>query len=197
MYIKLQRFIAEIKKDYDNFDFGEVYRSVNAYLTNTLSQFYLDFTKDILYIEDPKSNKRLSTQTVFYQILESLIKLLAPILPHTMSEAYDNLPYKKEEDVYLEDMPEAVETDKALETKFDKFMEYRDIILKKLEEARNQKIIGKSFNSKLIITLDKDSKAVFEPIKEDAKQLLIVSQLDLLLKIRPTIVTMAGRCLKT
>ena len=179
MYIKLQRFIADIKKDYDNFDFGEVYRSVNAYITNTLSQFYLDFTKDILYIEDPKSNKRLSNQTVFYQILESLIKLLAPILPHTMSEAYDTLPYKTAEDVYLTDMPEAnTNLDANLEAKFDKFMEYRDVVLKRLEEARAEKVIGKSFNAKLTITLDKASHEVFDSIKDDAKQLLIVSQLE-------------------
>ncbi len=178
MHIKLQNFIKEIKNDYDNFDFGEVYRRTNAYITNTLSQFYLDFTKDILYIENPKSNKRLSTQTVFYEILTDLIKLLSPILPHTMSEAYDNLPYKEKEDVYLEDMPNPEDTDKVLEAKFDKFMEYRDVILKKLEEARNEKIIGKSFNSKLTITLDKDSHEVFDSIKDDAAQLLIVSQLE-------------------
>ena len=46
MYIKLQKFIKDIKNHYDNFDFGEVYRLVNAYITNTLSQFYLDYTKD-------------------------------------------------------------------------------------------------------------------------------------------------------
>ncbi len=178
MFIKLQRFITDIKNDYDNFDFGEVYRRTNQYITNTLSQFYLDFTKDILYIEDPKSNKRLSTQTVFYEILTSLIKLLSPILPHTMSEAYDTLPYKKCEDVYLEDMPNPVVVDEKLEAQFDKFMEYRDVILKKLEEARNEKIIGKSFNSKLTVYLDKEAHEIFDLIKDDAQQLLIVSQLE-------------------
>ena len=179
MWIKLQRFIKDIKNDYDNFDFGEVYRSVNSYITNTLSSFYLDFTKDILYIEDPKSNTRLSTQTVFYQILDALLKLLSPILPHTTSEAYDTLPYKEEEDIYLTDMPNASENlDTDLENQFDKFMKYRDIVLKALEDARSNKVIGKSFNAKLIITLDTESKKVFEPIKDSAKQLLIVSQLE-------------------
>ena len=179
MHIKLQKFIKEIKNNYDNFDFGEVYRNVNSYITNTLSAFYLDFTKDILYIEDPKSNKRLSTQTVFYEILVSLIKLLTPILPHTMSEAYDNLAYKEAEDVYLTDMPqEETNLDIDLEKQFDKFMEFRDIVLKALEEARANKIIGKSFNAKLTITLDDEAKKVFMPIEEDAKQLLIVSQLE-------------------
>lgn len=179
MLIKLQAFIKQIKANYDNFDFGEVYRNVNAYIANTLSAFYLDFTKDILYIEDPKSNKRLSVQTVFYQILDALIKLLTPILPHTMSEAYDTLPYKSAEDVYLTEMPQAIDiNDSELEASLDEFMKYRDIVLKALEEARSQKIIGKSFNAKLTITLDEKASKVFAPIMDDAAQLLIVSQLE-------------------
>jgi len=179
MFIKLQQFIKQIKNNYDNFDFGEVYRNVNAYIANTLSAFYLDFTKDILYIENPESNKRLSVQTVFYQILEALIKLLTPILPHTMSEAYDALPYRFAEDVYLTEMPEALDVmDNELEASLDEFMKYRDVVLKALEEARSQKVIGKSFNAKLTITLDEKANKVFEPIKNDCAQLLIVSQLE-------------------
>lgn len=179
MWIKLQRFISEIKNDYDNFDFGEVYRLTNSYIANTLSAFYLDFTKDILYIEDPKSNVRLSTQTVFYQILLALLKLLSPILPHTTSEAYDTLAYKEAEDIYLTDMPNADSNlDLKLEAQFDKFMKYRDVVLKALEDARSNKVIGKSFNAKLTITLDKEANEVFDSIKDTAKQLLIVSQLE-------------------
>ena len=179
MHIKLQRFIKTVKDNYDIFEFGEVYRAVNSYITNTLSAFYLDFTKDILYIEDPKSNKRLSTQTVFYEILTALIKLLSPILPHTMSEAYDNLLYKEAEDVYLTDMPQSSEDlDTKLESTFDEFMKYRDVVLKALEEARSNKVIGKSFNAKLTITLDKKAHDVFDIVKDNAAQLLIVSQLE-------------------
>ena len=177
-YIKLQRFIDNIKNNYDKFNFGEVYREVNAYIT-LLSSFYLDFTKDILYIEDPKSDERLSVQTVFYQILEALIKLLAPILPHTMSEAYDMLPYHTEEDVYLTDMPNAnLDLDTKLEEKIDEFMKYRDLVNKALEEARSQNVIGKSFNAKLTLTMDSKATEVFELVKDNAKQLLIVSQLE-------------------
>ena len=179
MHIKLQRFIKEIKNHYDNFDFGEVYRATNTYIANTLSAFYLDFTKDILYIESPLSKKRLSCQTVFYEILEALLKLLSPIIPHTMSEAYDLLPYKAEEDIYLTDMPMEVEVDEQLEADFDSFMKYRDEILKALEEARASKVIGKSFNAKLTITLDSKAKKLFTDLNSDLAQLLIVSQLEL------------------
>ena len=178
MHIKLQRYIKSVIENYEGFNFGEIYRLTNAYITS-LSSFYLDFTKDILYIENPESNVRLSVQTVFYEILEALITLLAPILPHTMSEAYDLLPDKKELDVYLVDMPKPEEKlDEALEAKLDEFMKYRDVVLKKLEEARSQNIIGKSFNAKLVITLDAKSKEVFSLVKDNAKQLLIVSQLE-------------------
>ncbi len=177
-HIKLQKFIASVKNNYENFNFGEVYREVNAYITQ-LSSFYLDFTKDILYIESPESAERLSVQTVFYEILDAMIKLLAPILPHTMSEAYNTLPYHTEEDVYLTDMPTAeTNLDEALEAKLDEFMNYRDIVNKALEEARSQNVIGKSFNAKLTLTMDKKANEVFELVKDNAKQLLIVSQLE-------------------
>ena len=199
-YIKLQRFIDSVKNNYEKFNFGEVYREVNAYIT-LLSSFYLDFTKDILYIEDPKSDERLSVQTVFYQILEALIKLLAPILPHTMSEAYDILPYHTEEDVYLTDMPNAnLDLDTKLEEKIDEFMKYRDVVNKALEEARSQNIIGKSFNAKLTLTMDKKANEVFELVKDNAKQLLIVSQLEYVegnefkVNVAPAIGATCARC---
>ena len=178
MLIKLNKFIKEVKDGYDTFRFGDVYKTVLNYVSSTLSAFYLDFTKDILYIEDPKSNRRLSVQTVFYKIVDSLIKLLSPILPHTMSEAYDCLPFKTAEDVYLTDMPEVVEIKDDIEEKYDAFMKYRDVVLKALEDARSAKVIGKSFNAKLTITLDAEAKKVFEVAKDNAATLLIVSQIE-------------------
>jgi isoleucyl-tRNA synthetase len=178
MLIKLNKFIKEVKDGYDTFRFGDVYKTVLNYVSSTLSAFYLDFTKDILYIEDPKSNRRLSVQTVFYKIVDSLIKLLSPILPHTMSEAYDCLPFKSAEDVYLTDMPEVVDIQDDIEEKYDEFMKYRDVVLKALEDARSAKVIGKSFNAKLTVTLDADAKKVFEVVKDNAATLLIVSQIE-------------------
>ena len=87
--------------------------------------------------------------------------------------------YKEAEDVYLTDMPEVKEyNDDALEARFDEFMKYRDVILKALEDARANKVIGKSFNAKLTVTLDANAKKVFDTIKDNAAQLLIVSQIE-------------------
>ena len=180
MFIKLQRFIKDVKDAYDTFRFGDVYRLVNSYINNTLSSFYLDFTKDILYILDPKDKVRLSCQTVFYQILLSLLQLLTPIIPHTTSEAYKAMTGEKKLDIYLTNIPTPqVDLDNKLEAKFDKFMLIRQDILKALEEARSNKIIGKSFNAKLTLECDKETLELLNGLDSNLAQLLIVSQLEL------------------
>jgi isoleucyl-tRNA synthetase len=95
-----------------------------------------------------------------------------------MSEAYDCMPFKAAEDVYLTNMPEYEEINDELEEKYDEFMKYRDLVLKALEDARAAKVIGKSFGAKLILTLDKKAEEVFAPVKDNAATLLIVSQLE-------------------
>ena len=105
MLVKLQKLINNVKDAYDHYSFQDVYRGVMNFITNTLSAFYLDFTKDILYIEEKKGLSRLSVQTVLYDVLMSLLKLLSPILPHTTTEAYDFVTGKKCDDIYLEEMP--------------------------------------------------------------------------------------------
>ena len=180
MYIKFVNYLSEVYKAYDTFRFGDVYRLTNTYINSTLSSFYLDFSKDILYILDPNDKRRLSLQTVLYYILLNLLKILTPIIPHTTSEAYNAMPYKSEEDVYLlnyDKLPENIDRD--LEAKFDKFMELREGILKALEEARANKVIGKSFNAKLTIYAPKNVIEELNSLNCNLAQILIVSQLEI------------------
>ena len=180
MYIKFVNYLSEVYKAYDTFRFGDVYRLTNTYINSTLSSFYLDFSKDILYILNPNDKRRLSLQTVLYYILLNLLKILTPIIPHTTSEAYNAMPYKSEEDVYLlnyDKLPENIDRD--LEAKFDKFMELREGILKALEEARANKVIGKSFNAKLTIYAPKNVIEELNSLNCNLAQILIVSQLEI------------------
>ena len=180
MYIKFVNYLSEIYKAYDTFRFGDVYRLTNTYINSTLSSFYLDFSKDILYILDPNDKRRLSLQTVLHYILLNLLKVLTPIIPHTTSEAYNAMPYKSEEDIYLlnyDKLPENI--DRALEAKFDKFMELREGILKALEEARANKVIGKSFNARLTIYAPKNVIEELNSLNCNLAQILIVSQLEI------------------
>ena len=176
MLVELNDIITKVIKEYDNYNYDEIYKIINNYV-NSLSNYYLDFTKDILYIEKADSDERRSVQTVLYEILTSLIKLMAPILPYTSEEVYKLLPGKKEKSVHLENFPEAKTYKNEVELReiFDLFFGIKNDVYKALEEARNEKIIGKSLEAKVFLKLREEDKETLKPILTKLKQLFIVS----------------------
>ena len=162
--------------NYDNYNYDEVYKIINNYV-NSLSTFYLDFTKDILYIEKASGLERRSVQTVLYEILFSLIKLMAPILPYTSEEVYKLLPGEKKDSVHLENFPEVKEYKNSEDfmEMWDLFFNIKNDVYKALEEARNEKVIGKSLEAKVLLNLLEEDKELLSPILPNLKQLLIVS----------------------
>jgi len=147
---KTVRLQNEAINAYDEFHFDDVYRKVNNFV-NFVSSFYLDFTKDILYIEKADSLIRRSVQTVIYSVFDALLKILTPLIPHTTSEAYLYLLHKEVSDVYLLDFPKWKEYDQTIEKQYDAFMDLREVVLKALENAREEKLIGKSLNAKVVL----------------------------------------------
>ncbi|MFA7367852.1 MAG: class I tRNA ligase family protein, partial [Bacilli bacterium] len=153
-------------------------RNILTYMTNDLSAFYLDFTKDVLYIESKNNLARRSIQTVLYDNLSALVKLLTPIIPFTTEEVYSYMNDKKEESVYLTQMPTVskfANTNELL-AKYDEFFEFRDDILKAIEVARNSKIIGKSLSAKVEYKPNEKVSKLISSLNVDLKQLFIVSE---------------------
>ncbi len=179
MLIKNNNLIKEVLDAYDNFKFDVVYRKITNYVT-FISSFYLDAAKDVLYIEKADSPERRNIQTVIYRIFNTLVRLLTPIIPHTTSEAYSYLPGKKAKDVYLLDMPQVEEMDNEIEDLYDEFMGLREDVLKALENARNEKIIGKSLNAKLLIYPKGKVEAMLKKVKVNLAQIFIVSQIEVM-----------------
>lgn len=177
MFIKLNRLIKNVKQAYDNYEFANIYHLVNNFCTLDLSAFYLDYAKDILYCEAPDSNERRAIQTVLYESLLVLAKLVSPILSHTADEVWAFIPGVSEESVQLTLMPNefAVENTEAIEEKWNSFMSLRDDVLKALEEARNEKIIGKSLNAKVTVYVNDRVRQLLDSIDESLEQLFIVS----------------------
>jgi isoleucyl-tRNA synthetase len=177
MLVKLNKLIKKVKDSYETYEFASIYHAVHNFCTIDLSAFYLDFTKDILYIEAANHKDRRAIQTVLYETLLALVKLLTPILPHTMEEVWGHIPYVKEESVQLVDMPEVKEypNAKELETKWDAFMSLRDDVLKALEVARNEKVIGKSLTASITLYPNEKTKQLLDSIQENLQQLFIVS----------------------
>ena len=178
MEVKLNDLVKDCLAAYDKFDFTTVFKKVFNFVSNDLSAFYLDFAKDVLYIDGENSHDRRSMQTVIYDAAVKLAKILTPILPHTMEEIWGFL--KEPEDyVQLANMPEVEEYanhDDLLEN-WGKFMKLRDDVLKALEDARNKKLIGKSFEATVTIYPDKETKAMLQDLDADFRQILIVSKL--------------------
>src|SRR5699024_1649638 len=83
---KYNVLVHDVLKAYDEFEFSTIYKKVINFITVDLSAFYLDFAKDVLYIEAADASARRAMQTVIYEILSGLIPLLTPILLHTMEE---------------------------------------------------------------------------------------------------------------
>jgi len=148
MVLKFEKVVAKVLDYYENYQFNSITTELINFFNVELSSFYLDYGKDILYIEGEDSQKRLSMLTVLYTVLSKSVRLLAPILSFTAEEVYDNMPYEDAESVHLTDFPaKNVIEDAALESKWDKLLEVRDDVNKALEESRNEKVIGKSLEA--------------------------------------------------
>lgn len=176
MLVKLNDCISKVRKGYDSYQFSTVYHTLNNFCTVELSSFYMDIAKDILYIEPMNSQTRRSVQTVMYETVVALAKLVSPILSHTADEVWVHIPKVKEESVQLTDMPEAkvFEAIDQLVMKWDKVMDIRHDVLKALETARNEKIIGKSLQAALKLYPNDSLKEVLESIPE-LRKIFIVS----------------------
>ncbi|MBV7503807.1 isoleucine--tRNA ligase [Bacillus sp. sid0103] len=177
MLVKLNKLIKNVRNAYENYEFAGIYHAINNFCTLDLSSFYLDFAKDVLYIEAADNHERRAIQTVLYESLLALTKLVSPILSHTADEVWNFIPSVSEESVQLTDFPEyqELENAKALEEKWTKFMNLRDDVLKALEEARNQKVIGKSLTAKVTLYVNEKSRTLLDSIEENMKQLFIIS----------------------
>ncbi|WP_270279591.1 isoleucine--tRNA ligase [Vagococcus bubulae] len=179
MMIRLNDTIKTIRdKGYENYSFSTVYKSLVNFCTNDLSAFYLDFAKDVVYIEAGDNHERRAMQTVFYDILVALTKLMTPILPFTSEEIWSHL-QEEEEFVQLSELPgyDTYPDQDSIMELWDGFMEVRTHVLKALEEARNNKLIGKSFEAKVTIYPNEPMAMLLDALNTNLAQVLIVSDL--------------------
>lgn len=180
---KMAQVVQRVRKAYDEYQFHTVFHVVHNFCTIDLSAFYLDICKDRLYVEAPASVKRRTAQTVMYECLLQLVKLMAPILPHTADEVWRYIPGVTEISVQLTDMPEAnpqhLGFAAEMESKWDAFMTIRDEVLKAMEEARRNKVFGNSVDAKLDLYPHTEEAARVLQAMDDLADLFIVAQVDL------------------
>ncbi|MFP7332584.1 isoleucine--tRNA ligase [Shouchella clausii] len=180
LLVRLNELTKRMHEGYNEYQFLNVYNHFRNFCTVELSSFYMDISKDTLYIEHADHPERRAFQTVMYEVVTALTKLIAPILPHTADEVWENIPGVNEQSVQLTDMPTAEELSGTDELKahWQAFMDVRADVLKALEVARNEKVIGKSLQASLTLYPNKQARALLEAT-EGLKKLFIVSNVQI------------------
>ncbi|MDD5006114.1 MAG: isoleucine--tRNA ligase [Candidatus Omnitrophica bacterium] len=185
----LEEYKIIITNAYDSkeekYVFHKAYKNIYEFCNNEISSFYLDILKDRLYTHGKNSLSRRAAQTVIFEILDSVLRWIAPILSFTAEEIWLNMPKRKEEQntksVHLLDWPKQIKEyhNAALAEESKKIYDLRDSILKRLEEERSKGKIGSSLEAKLILSLDDNLYHVFNKYAQDLPFLFIVSQVQL------------------
>jgi isoleucyl-tRNA synthetase len=180
---------ADVIRWYEEFAFHKIYHAVNHFVVVELSAFYVDIVKDRLYTFGKTSAGRRAAQTALWRIGEALVRLLAPIMSFTCDEVWQYLPKvdSRQESVHLAKFPgaDAVLGPGVPQENQQQLQEWttlrvvRDQVLKALEEARNQKQIGKSLEAQVKVTASDPFYPVLERYKPNLRYAFIVSQVEL------------------
>ena len=178
--VKFNEVISTSLKEYNNYNFIAVNNCLFTFMSNTLSAFYMDYAKDILYIDKKDSLRRRQIQTVFYYLTDGLARLWAPILSYTMEEVYSF--FKPEADsVLLESMPSplAVSDSEAIKQKWEQYLLVRSDLLKALEVAKSEGYIKKALECKLYYSPKPEYADCLQGLSNhDLAQLVIASDFE-------------------
>ena len=174
---RLNDLTKSVREGYDNYEFHSIYHSVNNFCTTDMSKLYVDITKDRVYTEKKDGKLRRSAQTVMWLTLSSLTRLIAPIISFTAEEIWQYMPHAasdKRESVFLNDLPTWNDdwSFPELEAHWDKLFELRDDVMKALEIARADKLIGKSLDAAVTVYTKDDG--VFTLLNSFANELSTV-----------------------
>lgn len=175
-----------VRKAYNTYEFHLIYHDMHNFCAIDLSKLYIDITKDRTYVQSKDSALRRSAQTAMYYILSGFTRLIAPILSFTAEEIWQFMPHvstDNKESVFLNDMPvfdEAL-TFAAEADKYDKLFELRDDVMKALELARADKLIGKSLDAAVVIYAKADSEEMnlFKSFGDELADIFMCSGVEL------------------
>ena len=177
----LEGLKERVLRAYEELEFHTIYQAVNGFCSVELSAIYLDILKDRLYTSRKDSLERRSAQTAFYRILDALVRMMAPILSFTAEEVWWRMPGKREESVHLAAFPVLTPEvkDDALAARWVRLFTVRAEVLKALELARVQKIIGHPLDAAIAIAAPVEDLAFLREHVAELKMIFIVSRVEL------------------
>lgn len=179
---KLNKLIAEVTEAFENYEFYKYFQSLQNFAAVDLSSFYLDIVKDRLYTAGKKSLSRRACQTVLFENLMALVKILAPVMPHQAEDIWQNVPEVQRGglvSILLSDWPVANEkwNNPELEADFTKILKSREVVSRAIEPLRADKKVGSSLE--VAVTVKADDDSVLKANEKDLADIYIVSQANL------------------
>ena len=182
---RLNRLVEKVRQAYDDSEFHIIYHAVHNFCVVDLSNFYLDVIKDRLYCSGESSHGRLSAQTAMYLILDSLVRMTAPILAFTSEEIWGFMPHHAgadAESVLFNAMPGPVpeyELNPAAAEKWDRLLVLPDEVNRALEAARRDRLIGKPLEACGTLKCGAEDREFIESVLSELPGVFIVSEVRL------------------
>lgn len=179
---KLNTLIKNVTEAFDTYEFYKYFQQLQNFAAVDLSSFYLDIVKDRLYTQGKKSKSRRACQTVLYTILQTLVRLLVPVMPHQAEDIWRNTPECQKgglESILLSDWPQYDEkyNNEALEEEFSKILKLREIVTKAIEPLRADKKVGSSLEVAVYIKAENEAdKNVLKANESELANIFITSQ---------------------
>ena len=166
---------------YDACEFHVLYHAVNAFCTVEMSAFYLDILKDRVYTSKKDSFDRRAGQTVMYEVLDALVRLIAPVISFTADEIWGCMPGEREASVHLAAFPAMRPEWKndELVARWERIQKVRGDVSKALEQARVAKTIGHSLDAAVALSADADLQNFLGEYVAELASIFIVSRVEL------------------
>jgi len=176
---KLNKLVAEVTEAFENYEFYKYFQSLQNFAAVDLSSFYLDIVKDRLYTAGKKSLSRRACQTVLYETLQTLVRILAPVMPHQAEDIWLNMPEMHKngvKSVLLTNWPSVCDawTNEDLDKEFSKVLKLRGIVTRAIEPLRADKKVGSSLE--VAVHIKTDDKKILEENEKDLCDIFITSQ---------------------
>lgn len=181
--MKLDQLLKVCRDAYEVYEYHIVFHAIHNFCVVDMSNFYFDVLKDRLYTECPGSVSRRAAQSIIYKILDALVLLLTPILAFTCDEIWKAMPHDKSRDpespLFTEiPKPGYIAADADFMSQWEKIHAVRDDVLKGLELARNQKVIGKSLEAKILLGAQGELFDFLMEIRDSLAEIFIVSAVE-------------------
>lgn len=181
-----------IRTAYNQSKFTTVFHALTDYCAKELSAFYLDISKDRLYVEKANGRERRSAQTAYWYILDTMTKLMAPILSFTAETIYESFARNKVESIHVTKFVDSADlwaqieaqmfvsfkdelghsiAHEQWESAWKLLFDVRSAMLKAIEKQRELGIIKHPLEAQLLIYFDQNNAALMNALR-------IVSQVE-------------------